>query len=155
VIEIDKITLREIQLRLKEPFTISTGTQFDRRILLLELTSSPVELAALPPRWPFTISVSSMGCRSGAEACWRAASAGLTMWLWLRYQTFRCLATFPPSSRYWNPDIVDPEWTMNDDGTVNVPRHVPGMGVSVNRGRVTELTVRSFEIDRSQSIAGL
>jgi O-succinylbenzoate synthase len=60
-----------------------------------------------------------------------------------------------PSSRYWNPDIVDPEWTMNDDGTVNVPRHVPGMGVSVNRGRVTELTVRTAEIDRSHGIAGL
>lgn len=60
-----------------------------------------------------------------------------------------------PSSRYWNQDIVQPEWTMNDDGTVSVPRGVPGMGVEVDRDRVTKLTVRSMEIDRSQSITGL
>ncbi len=33
------LTLREIRLPLREPFTISSGTVSTRRILLLELTS--------------------------------------------------------------------------------------------------------------------
>ena len=37
---IDRITLREIRLRLKEPFRISSGLMTDRRIALLELTDS-------------------------------------------------------------------------------------------------------------------
>ncbi len=36
-LRLDRITLREIQLPLKEPFRISSGTQTIRRILLLEL----------------------------------------------------------------------------------------------------------------------
>jgi O-succinylbenzoate synthase len=36
MMHIDQITLREIQLPLKEPFTISTGTQYLRRIILAE-----------------------------------------------------------------------------------------------------------------------
>ena len=34
---IDRVTLREIQLTLKEPFRISSGVVHTRRILLLEL----------------------------------------------------------------------------------------------------------------------
>lgn len=49
-----------------------------------------------------------------------------------------------PSARYWERDIVEPEWTMDPDGMVNVPRDKPGMGVEVDRGRVDELTVREM-----------
>src|SRR6185369_5772963 len=37
MIRLDRITLREIRLALKEPFRISSGVQSERRILLLEL----------------------------------------------------------------------------------------------------------------------
>jgi O-succinylbenzoate synthase len=37
---LDRITLREIRLRLKEPFRISSGEVHERRILLLELTDA-------------------------------------------------------------------------------------------------------------------
>src|SRR4051794_1939532 len=37
MLHLDRITLREIRLRLKEPFRISSGVMEDRRILLLEL----------------------------------------------------------------------------------------------------------------------
>src|SRR4051812_28542683 len=37
MLRIDRITLREIRLALKEPFRISSGVQSERRILLLEL----------------------------------------------------------------------------------------------------------------------
>ncbi|HEX4684835.1 MAG TPA: o-succinylbenzoate synthase, partial [Gemmatimonadaceae bacterium] len=40
MLRIDRITLREIRLALKEPFRISSGVQSERRILLLELEES-------------------------------------------------------------------------------------------------------------------
>ena len=48
-----------------------------------------------------------------------------------------------PSARYWQRDIVTPEWTMDATGMVTVPRDRPGLGVTVDRDRVENLTVRS------------
>jgi len=48
-----------------------------------------------------------------------------------------------PSARYWERDIVTPEWTMDHEGMVRVPRDAPGMGVEVAMDRVEDLTVRS------------
>ncbi|NUO81576.1 o-succinylbenzoate synthase [candidate division KSB1 bacterium] len=47
-----------------------------------------------------------------------------------------------PSARYWEQDIVTPEWTMDARGMVQVPLAQPGMGVTVNLDRVDDLTVR-------------
>ncbi|GJG89181.1 o-succinylbenzoate synthase [Gemmatimonadetes bacterium T265] len=47
-----------------------------------------------------------------------------------------------PSARYWERDVVTPEWTMDADGLVHVPRDVPGIGVAVDVDRVDYLTVR-------------
>ncbi len=47
-----------------------------------------------------------------------------------------------PSSRYWERDIVHPEWTMSTEGKITVPASMPGIGVSVDTGRIEELTVR-------------
>ena len=47
-----------------------------------------------------------------------------------------------PSARYWERDVVDPEWTMDDEGFVAVPLDSPGMGVTVDEGRVESLTVK-------------
>jgi len=46
------------------------------------------------------------------------------------------------SGRYWEEDVVRPEWTVEDDSHVRVPLDRPGMGVEVRRERVEELTVR-------------
>ncbi len=48
-----------------------------------------------------------------------------------------------PSARYWEQDIVTPEWTMDAQGMVKVPFETPGMGVTVNLDRIDNLTVRS------------
>jgi O-succinylbenzoate synthase len=48
-----------------------------------------------------------------------------------------------PSARYWERDIVTPEWTMDPDGMVNVPVDKVGMGVEVDMDRVENLLVRS------------
>lgn len=50
-----------------------------------------------------------------------------------------------PSKRYWEKDIVDPEWDMND-GIMTVPLDKAGMGVEVDRDRVENLTVRRDEL---------
>jgi O-succinylbenzoate synthase len=55
-----------------------------------------------------------------------------------------------PSSRYWAQDIVSPEWTMSSDGLMAVPRNQPGIGVTVDRERVAELTVREERLRRSR-----
>jgi O-succinylbenzoate synthase len=55
-----------------------------------------------------------------------------------------------PSSRYWVEDIVTPEWTMSGDGLMAVPRDQPGIGVTVDRERVAELTVREERLRRTR-----
>jgi O-succinylbenzoate synthase len=57
-----------------------------------------------------------------------------------------------PSSRYWERDIVSPEWTMDSDGMVRVPRDTPGLGVTVDAARVDDLTVKR-ELLESRSMA--
>ena len=52
-------------------------------------------------------------------------------------------ADLSPSARYWQRDIVTPEWTMDATGMVTVPRDRTGLGVNVDRGCVDDLTVRS------------
>jgi O-succinylbenzoate synthase len=45
-----------------------------------------------------------------------------------------------PSARYWEQDIVHPEFTMQD-GRMRVPQ-APGLGVDVDEARIDALTVR-------------
>jgi O-succinylbenzoate synthase len=47
-----------------------------------------------------------------------------------------------PSARYWERDVVTPEWTMSVDGKVRVPLDRPGLGVDVDLDRIEDLTVR-------------
>ncbi len=47
-----------------------------------------------------------------------------------------------PSARYWERDVVTPEWTMTPDGMVKVPLARPGLGVTVDTARIDDLTVR-------------
>ncbi len=54
-----------------------------------------------------------------------------------------------PSARYWERDIVTPEWTMDANGLVPVPRSKPGIGVDVDRGRIDALTVKRETLART------
>ena len=88
----------------------------------------------------------------------RCASAGVPVWcggmlesgIGRAYNV--ALASLPnfvlpgdisPSARYWQRDIVSPEWTMDTAGMVTVPHDRPGIGVTVDRDYVDSLTVRS------------
>ncbi|MCE2543197.1 MAG: o-succinylbenzoate synthase, partial [Acidobacteria bacterium] len=53
-----------------------------------------------------------------------------------------------PSARYWERDVVTPEWTMDSTGMVAVPRDRPGLGVTVDADRVDNLTVRRHTLTR-------
>jgi len=56
---------------------------------------------------------------------------------------FKIPGDISPSARYWAQDIVTPEWTMDSEGMVAVPREKVGIGVEVDVERVEGMTVRS------------
>ncbi|MGA8866654.1 MAG: o-succinylbenzoate synthase, partial [Candidatus Sulfotelmatobacter sp.] len=45
------------------------------------------------------------------------------------------------SQRYWDEDIIEPEVEVSPAGTIRVPQ-TPGLGYSIRRKKVDELTVR-------------
>ena len=53
-----------------------------------------------------------------------------------------------PSARYWERDIVAPEWTMDADGMVRVPLDAPGIGVAVDAERIAGSAVRTETLGR-------
>ncbi len=59
-----------------------------------------------------------------------------------------------PSARYWARDIVSPEWTMDEEGMVHVPRQA-GFGVSVDEDRIEALTVRREELRPARAMVGV
>lgn len=52
-----------------------------------------------------------------------------------------------PSARYWERDVVRPEWTMDSEGMVQVPLEQPGLGVQVDTDRVEDLTIRLERVE--------
>jgi O-succinylbenzoate synthase len=57
-----------------------------------------------------------------------------------------------PSARYWEQDIVTPEWTMDAEGMVHVPLDKPGIGVEVSVDRVDDLTVRREDLTAPERV---
>jgi o-succinylbenzoate synthase len=66
---------------------------------------------------------------------------------------FQLPGDLSPSARYWERDIVTPEWTMDAEGMVHVPLDRPGIGVEVDMDRVDALTVRRLELGHASAIA--
>ena len=52
-----------------------------------------------------------------------------------------------PSQRYWKEDIVDPEWTMDENGYMTVPRDRVGIGVTVKTDMIESLTEDKLVVD--------
>ncbi|MGH7501826.1 MAG: o-succinylbenzoate synthase [Longimicrobiales bacterium] len=55
---------------------------------------------------------------------------------------FKIPGDLSPSARYWERDVVTPEWTMDGNGGMRVPLDRPGLGVTVDVDRIDDLTVR-------------
>jgi o-succinylbenzoate synthase len=58
-----------------------------------------------------------------------------------------------PSARYWERDLVRPEWTMDAEGMVHVPRTRPGLGVEPDVDRIDDLTVRRESLERRSPVS--
>jgi o-succinylbenzoate synthase len=58
-----------------------------------------------------------------------------------------------PSARYWERDIVRPEWTMDAQGMVRVPLKVPGIGVEPDLDRIEDLTVRRESLESRSTVS--
>jgi O-succinylbenzoate synthase len=58
-----------------------------------------------------------------------------------------------PSARYWERDVVRPEWTMDAEGMVHVPRTEPGLGVEPDADRIEDLTVRRESIEARSPVS--
>jgi O-succinylbenzoate synthase len=58
-----------------------------------------------------------------------------------------------PSARYWDRDVVRPEWTMDADGMVQVPRTRPGLGVEPDVDRIDDLTVRRESLESRSPVS--
>jgi len=58
-----------------------------------------------------------------------------------------------PSARYWERDVVTPEWTMDAEGLVAVPLERPGLGVTVDVDRIDDLTTRREVLAAPRSLA--
>jgi len=59
---------------------------------------------------------------------------------------FKLPGDLSPSERYWEKDIVTPEWTMDSEGWMKVPVDLPGMGVEPDLDRIDDLTVRRADL---------
>ncbi len=51
------------------------------------------------------------------------------------------------SDRYYDPDLIDPPFRLNDDGTLTVPDG-PGIGVSIDAGRLKNVTLSEESFPR-------
>jgi o-succinylbenzoate synthase len=51
-----------------------------------------------------------------------------------------------PSARYWDRDVVSPEWTMDERGQVRVPLERAGLGVDIDLDLIHDLTMRKVTI---------
>jgi O-succinylbenzoate synthase len=56
------------------------------------------------------------------------------------------------SKRYWAQDIIEPEVTVSNIGTINVPTQA-GRGFEVQRERLEGLTVRSKHLRRNNAVS--
>jgi O-succinylbenzoate synthase len=57
-----------------------------------------------------------------------------------------------PSARYWERDVVRPEWTMDAEGMVHVPR-VGGLGVEPDVDRIEDLTIRREVVESRSAVS--
>jgi O-succinylbenzoate synthase len=58
-----------------------------------------------------------------------------------------------PSARYWERDVVRPEWTMDHEGMVRVPRSRPGLGVEPDVDRIDDLTIRRESLESRSPVS--
>ncbi len=61
---------------------------------------------------------------------------------------FKLPSDLSASNRYYNPDVIEPAFEINADGTLSVPSGL-GLGVNVVSERLSKITLRHEAFDRS------
>jgi O-succinylbenzoate synthase len=146
----DLVRHAELQRRLKTPICLDESiTSLDRAEDMITLGSGRIVNIKPGRVGGFTVSRAihnlcerhgiPVWCggmlESGVGRAYNVALASLP--------NFKLPGDLSPSARYWERDVVTPEWTMDAEGMVTVPRTQPGIGVTVDMARVDDLTVRS------------
>ena len=155
----DLIHHAELQRRLKTPLCLDESiTSLDRAEDMIALKSGRI-INIKPGRvGGFTVSKAihdlaekndiPVWCggmlESGVGRAYNVALASLS--------NFKLPGDLSPSARYWERDVVKPEWTMDAEGMVHVPRSDPGIGITVDVDRIDDLTVKKETIE-SRSMA--
>lgn len=146
----DLIQLAELQRQMTTPICLDESiTTIDRARDMIALKSGQI-INIKPGRvGGFSASVAIHDvCRDAGVPVWcggmlesgigRAYNVALAS-----LPNFSLPGDLSPSARYWAQDIVTPEWTMDAEGMVGVPRNEGGIGVRVDVDRIESITQRS------------
>ncbi len=156
----DLVRHAALQRRMKTPICLDESiTSLDRAQDMIELRSGRIVNIKPGRVGGFTVSKAIHDLCAGAQIpvwCGGMLESGIGR----AYNV--ALASLPnfslpgdlsPSARYWQRDVVTPEWTMDEAGMVHVPRDTPGLGVSVDRDFLDSLTVRTEELTARPTMA--
>ena len=153
----DLVRHAALQRRMRTPICLDESiTNADRAVDMIELGSG--RIVNIKPGRVGGLAVSMQIhdiCRAAAIPVWcggmlesgigRAYNVALAS-----LPNFSLPGDLSPSARYWTRDIVTPEWTMDTEGMVHVPRDRAGLGITVDRDFIDSLTVRT-EVLRASS----
>jgi O-succinylbenzoate synthase len=153
----DLLQLAELQRRMQTPLCLDESiTDLNRARAMIELGSGRI-INIKPGRvGGFTASKAIHDlCQTAGIPVWcggmlesgvgRAYNVALAS-----LPNFSLPGDLSPSARYWARDVVSPEWTMDAEGMVGVPRDRPGIGVDVDAEFIESLTTRT-EVFRDSS----
>ncbi|MFN2565605.1 MAG: o-succinylbenzoate synthase [Gemmatimonadaceae bacterium] len=156
----DLVRHAELQRRLKTPICLDESvTSVDRAEDMIALRSGRIVNIKPGRVGGFTVSrrIHDLCARhgvpvwcggmleSGVGRAYNVALASLP--------NFSLPGDLSPSARYWERDVVRPEWTMDAEGMVRVPRTRPGLGVEPDVDRIDDLTVRKESLE-TRSVVG-
>lgn len=154
----DLLQLADLQRRMKTPLCLDESiTDLNRARAMIELGSGRI-INIKPGRvGGFTASKAIHDlCQGAGIPVWcggmlesgvgRAYNVALAS-----LPNFSLPGDLSPSARYWRQDVVSPEWTMDAEGMVHVPRDRPGIGVAVDAEFIESLTTRT-EVLRDTSV---
>ena len=155
----DLIRHAELQRRLRTPICLDESiTDANRARDMIELGSGRI-VNIKPGRvggYASSIAIHDL-CRDAGVPVWcggmlesgigRAYNVALAS-----LPNFTLPGDVSPSARYWARDVVSPEWTMDSQGMVRVPRDRAGMGVDVDVELIESLTVRDEAVRARASI---
>jgi O-succinylbenzoate synthase len=145
----DLVRHAELQRRLRTPICLDESiTSVNRAEDMIRLGSGRV-VNIKPGRvggFAASIAIHDVCARNGIPVwCGGMLESGIGRAYNLALATlpnFTIPGDLSPSARYWERDVVIPEWTMESDGTIAVPVARPGLGVDVDEARIDDLTVR-------------